>query len=103
MRRLSLYTDGACSNNAMASKQLCPTGWGVVVLSLEKKGNEEQEEVMAELFGPVELNHESKYYLGAELGLDSFTLPFASPISHLPSPISLSFSLTLSLFVSWVP
>jgi ribonuclease HI len=62
MQRLLLYTDGACTNNAMASKQICPTGWGVVVL-LEKT-----EEVIAELFGQVELDPASKYYLGAEIG-----------------------------------
>jgi hypothetical protein len=80
MKRFLLYTDGACTNNAMASKLRCPTGWGVVVLALEK-GNEE---LIAELFGQVELNDDSEYFLGAEIGHGaSFPPSFPPSMLHI--------------------
>jgi len=57
-----LYTDGACLGNKQVHLQKCPAGWGVCVVRSPAMT------VEVELFGPVPLTTDSKFYLGAAVG-----------------------------------
>lgn len=63
---LCVYTDGSCLDNCNVKNKICSTGWSVVIISLNK--------ILIELYGQVELNKLSLYYLGAEIGLYSYIL-----------------------------
>ena len=55
-----LYTDGGCHGNQnVASNRTQPSGWGVVV--------QENNATVAELYGPVDVDEGSPYFLGAEV------------------------------------
>jgi len=65
---LLLYTDGGCTGNTDVATAVQPAGWGVVVL--EKAGGSRGGEYLrrvTELYGPVELNPSSPWFLGAEV------------------------------------
>jgi hypothetical protein len=67
----------------MASKRVCPTGWAVVILSSINLN------LIEELYGNVELNPQSQFYLDAELGITPFPFPlslFVSLCKGLPFP-----------------
>lgn len=55
---LVMYTDGACKGNINVASSNCPAGSGVVVLA---KNND----LLDELYAPVELNRTSPYFQGA--------------------------------------
>jgi len=46
----------------MVNEKNCPAGWGIAIY------NEEGEEIMTGLFGPVETKHNNEHFLGAEFG-----------------------------------
>lgn len=56
---LIIYTDGACKGNS--NVQVCPAGWGVVVLTNSYN-------IIDEIYAPVELCPTSPYFLGASVG-----------------------------------
>jgi len=59
---LRIYTDGACKGNNNVRSKVAPAGWGVVVYQHSDNS------VVQELFGPVDLNPASPYFLHAEVG-----------------------------------
>ena len=61
---LLMYTDGGCDGNTNVAKVTHPAGWGVV--ALEKLADGELTK-RAELFGPVEMQPKSPWFLGAEV------------------------------------
>ena len=60
INHLLMYTDGSCLDNKNVKNKECKTGWSVVIITLDS--------VLIELYGVVELNNHSKYFLGAEIG-----------------------------------
>ena len=61
-----LYTDGGCDGNMnVATNRNQPAGWGVVALQIIDEPP--RVKVVVELWGPVELNSSSTFYLGAEV------------------------------------
>jgi len=65
---IAVFTDGACAGNQNVATSKCPAGWGAIVvegcLGLPPSGGA----ALAELFGPVDLDTSSPFYLGAEVG-----------------------------------
>mmetsp|Transcript_16203 Transcript_16203/g.35140 ORF Transcript_16203/g.35140 Transcript_16203/m.35140 type:complete len:286 (-) Transcript_16203:251-1108(-) len=65
---IAIFTDGACAGNQNVAVAKCPAGWGAVVvdgcLGRPPLGGV----ALAELYGPVELDAASPFYLGAEVG-----------------------------------
>lgn len=59
---LRIYTDGACKGNQNVHLKKCPAGFGVVVY-LHAGG-----EAIEELYGPVDLDPASPFYMHAEVG-----------------------------------
>lgn len=59
---LRIYTDGACKGNNFVHSKVCPAGFGVAVYVHASGAS------MCELFGPVELDAQSPFFLGAEVG-----------------------------------
>ena len=57
----TIYTDGSCLDNRNVKNKTAPSGWGALVLS--KDGTQ-----VEELYGPVELDRNSRYYLRAHVG-----------------------------------
>ena len=57
----TIYTDGSCLDNRNVKDKTAPSGWGALVLS--KDGTQ-----VEELYGPVELDRNSRYYLRAHVG-----------------------------------
>ena len=57
-----LYTDGACHGNYNVHSRECPAGWGVCIVRRSTMA------VLAELHGPVVLQPQSPFYLGATVG-----------------------------------
>jgi len=64
---LYLFIDGSCRGNIKVAERNNPAGWGVLVVSGHGK-EEGRGHVVAELFGPVILDRDSPFYLGAEVG-----------------------------------
>ena len=65
---LAIFTDGACKTNHDVASGSCKAGWGVCVvegcLGVPPAGGR----VLAEVYGPVELDAASPHFLGAEFG-----------------------------------
>ena len=57
-----LYTDGSCRGNRNVQNTVCPAGWGVCIVRSPEMI------VELELFGPVPLSGNSKFFLGAAVG-----------------------------------
>ena len=49
--------------------QACAAGWGVVVLYVIKGQSEREARTITELFGPVRVDIEDEFFMGAEKGL----------------------------------
>jgi ribonuclease HI len=64
---LLLFTDGGCTNNTAVASTVHPAGWGVVALEKRLTPSGGKELLRAELFGPVELDRLSPWFLGAEV------------------------------------
>ena len=71
-----LYTDGGCSGNQSVYDKRCPAGWGVVILYVKKGQCERDADIIAQLYGPVVLDEQSPYYLGATVGTLYYTLTY---------------------------
>ena len=56
-----IYTDGACKGNNHVHSKICPAGWGAVILS-------NKDEIVDEIYAPVELSPTSSDYMGASVG-----------------------------------
>ena len=59
---LRIYTDGACKDNQNVREKVCKAGWGVAIY------RHEDDELIEQLYGPVELNPKSSFYMNAEVG-----------------------------------
>jgi ribonuclease HI len=62
-----MYTDGSCKGNVNVAVTKPPAGWGVVVLKNGDGGVDASAELVAELYGKVEVNVTSSAYMGAEV------------------------------------
>jgi ribonuclease HI len=60
---LLIYTDGACKGNNNVYSKVAPAGWGLVVVDEATPGAKN-----TELCGPVVLDRNSKFYMGATVG-----------------------------------
>jgi hypothetical protein len=60
-----MYTDGCCLGNNFVYENLCPAGWGVVIVQNDQTGTLR---ISNELYGDVILDKDSPYYLGAIVG-----------------------------------
>lgn len=56
-----IYTDGACKGNNNVHSKVCPAGWGALILS-------NKDEIVDEIYAPVELRPTSSDYMGASVG-----------------------------------
>lgn len=59
---LRIYTDGACKGNSNVHSCVCPAGFGVVIY------RHEDNSVVDEIFGPVELDDRSPFFMHATVG-----------------------------------
>jgi len=59
---LRIYVDGACHNNTNVRVNARPAGWGVAIY------RHSDDSLLHDLFGPVELEADSVYYMNAEMG-----------------------------------
>ena len=65
---IAIFTDGACQGNRNVALQANPAGWGAVVVEGCLGAPPVGGVAVAELYGPVELNPSSSFFLGAEVG-----------------------------------
>ncbi|KAK3257894.1 hypothetical protein CYMTET_33034, partial [Cymbomonas tetramitiformis] len=65
---LICYTDGSCKANRDVARTNPPAGWGLVVLRGAEGSEDARAELLGELWGPVEKDRASPYFLGAEVG-----------------------------------
>ena len=78
---LTMYTDGACKGNNNVTSKLALNGWGVVILegnhtsksksminNIEVASLTRNSQLITELYGKVELDPKSVYYMGATVG-----------------------------------
>ena len=56
---VEIYVDGSCATNARVRTTMCKAGWGVAVVDGGR---------VTELFGPVLIDAQDPYFLGAEVG-----------------------------------
>mmetsp|Transcript_424 Transcript_424/g.800 ORF Transcript_424/g.800 Transcript_424/m.800 type:complete len:518 (+) Transcript_424:47-1600(+) len=67
---LAVFTDGACRGNRNVRLNNCPAGWGAVVIQCSGRESchvNGAGQVVAELYGPVILDANSPFFLGAEV------------------------------------
>jgi hypothetical protein len=63
-----LYHPFIIGNQSVHNK-ICPAGWGVVILHVPEGECEKNARLVTELYGPVILDSENDYYLGATVGI----------------------------------
>ena len=64
---IEIYTDGSCLGNNNVSVNKCPAGWGFLAVPLTDASSGPIR-VLTEMYGPVVLDKDSPFYLGATVG-----------------------------------
>lgn len=63
-----IYIDGSCPNNVDVASRKNYAGFGCVAIKNDKNISDKDKKCLCKLYGPVELDFKSKYFIGATLG-----------------------------------